>query len=164
MTNLPCPTGDLCDFDFLEGEWTVANRRLKKRFAGSNDWDEFPATSRCTVLLGGVANVDEIKFPTRGFSGMTVRVFDRTRLRWSIYWINSRNGALEPPVRGGFTGARGEFYGDDVDNGRPVKVRFIWTRLGPDQARWEQAFARAPGAWETNWVMEFTRASHRTAR
>jgi hypothetical protein len=33
------------DFDFLTGYWEVSNRRLKKRHAGSTEWDEFPGRS-----------------------------------------------------------------------------------------------------------------------
>jgi hypothetical protein len=72
--------------------------------------------------------------------------------------VNSKTGALFPPVVGGFAGDRGEFYGDDEDGGRPVKVRYVWTRLGKDAARWEQAFAPDGRNWETNWVMDLTRA------
>ncbi|HEU4732807.1 MAG TPA: hypothetical protein VFT22_33155, partial [Kofleriaceae bacterium] len=36
-------TGDVHDFDFIAGAWTLQNRRLKARWAGSHDWDEFPA-------------------------------------------------------------------------------------------------------------------------
>jgi hypothetical protein len=149
--------GDLHDFDFIAGRWSIVNRRLKQRGVGSEEWEEFPATSRGALHLGGVANVDEIEFPTKGWSGMTVRVFNPETRQWSIYWINSRTGTLFPPVVGGFEGDRGEFYGEDQDDGRPVKVRFIWTKKGPDAARWEQAFAYDGKTWETNWVMELTR-------
>ncbi len=151
--------GDLHDFDFIEGNWRVANRRLKARGVGSSDWDEFPATSRAALHLGGVANVDEIAFPAKGWSGMTMRVFNLEKRQWSIYWTSSKVGTLYPPVVGGFAGDRGEFYGEDEDEGRPVKVRFIWTRLGPNKALWEQAFSPDGHAWETNWVMDLTRGS-----
>lgn len=151
-------TGDLHDFDMFAGDWTLANRRLKARGVGSKDWEEFPATSRTTIHLGSVANVDEIVFPTKGWSGLTVRTFDREKRQWSIYWVNSRDGVMFPPVVGGFTGDRGEFYGDDEDDGRKVKVRFVWTRRGPDAARWEQSFSYDDGrTWETNWVNDLTR-------
>jgi hypothetical protein len=156
---MPLPTGDVHDFDFLEGAWSVANRQLKARWEGSADWDEFPATHRFWRLLGGVANVDEMVFPTQGWKGMTVRLFDLGTRRWSIHWIDSRSGVLFPPVHGGFAGDRGEFYGEDVDGGLPVQVRFLWTKLGPDAARWEQAFSLDGRVWETNWVMELTRAA-----
>jgi hypothetical protein len=151
-------TGDVHDFDFFAGTWRSTQRRLKARNVGSSEWDEFPASLVCRPYLGGEANTDEVTFPTKGWSGMAVRTFDVAKRQWSIYWINSKRGILElPPVVGGFTGDRGEFYGEDTDDGRPIKVRFVWTRLGPDRAHWEQAFSYDGSAWETNWVNEFER-------
>jgi len=89
---------------------------------------------------------------------MTVRVFNVEQRQWSIYWVNSREGILSPPVVGGFNGARGEFYGRDHDGNRTVEVRFIWRREGCNAARWEQAFCYDGHTWETNWTMDFTRA------
>jgi PAS domain S-box-containing protein len=152
------PTGGIHDFDFLIGSWNVLNRRLKKRFSGSSDWEEFPATSRCWQHMGGVVNVEEMRFQTKGFSGMSLRAFAKQERRWSIYWMDGSEGVLFPPVRGGFSGERGEFLGEDIHDGRPVKVRFVWTRLGPDRSRWEQAFSLEGTGWESNWVMDFTRA------
>lgn len=151
------------DFDFLLGHWQVQNRRLQQRLAGCDTWDEFPATSQAWVMLDGAVSVDEMRFPTQGFSGMTLRTLDHGTQRWSIYWINSTNGQLFPPVHGGFNGERGEFFGADSDDGRAVRVRFVWTRLGPDAARWEQAFALDGGGWEENWVMELQRAQEAPA-
>src|SRR5215470_11697297 len=153
------PTGGLHDFDFLAGAWTVVNHRLKNRWVGSHEWDEFPATDCATIYIGSVANVDEIHFTTKGWAGVTLRTFDIETHRWSIYWVNSKTGVLFPPVVGGFDGDRGVFYGDDTDEGIPVKERFIWTKLGPDRAHWEQAFSRDGGrTWEVNWTNDFTRA------
>ncbi len=151
-------TGDIHDFDFVAGAWTVRNRRLKQRFAGSDDWDQFPAVDCAQIYLGGTVNVDEIKFPTRGWAGTTLRNFDLEKRQWSIWWISSRTGKLSPAVVGGFSGDRGEFYGEDEDDGRPVKARFLWIRQGPDHAHWEQAFSRDGTTWEVNWVNELTRA------
>lgn len=150
--------GDATDFDFLVGSWQILNRRLKKRGVGSNEWDEFPAHYHCQRYLNGVANVDEMVVPSKGFSGMTVRSFDIVARRWAIYWINSGSGILCPPVFGGFTGNRGDFYGEDFDDGKAVRVHFVWSRLSSDRAQWHQAFSSDGSAWETNWIMEFTRA------
>jgi hypothetical protein len=148
-------TGRADDFDFLAGEWHIANRRLKARGVGSTEWDELPGSHRAALHLGGIANVEEIAFPT--WSGMAVRHFRLADRQWSIRWIDSRTGEIDSPVVGGFAGDRGEFYGEDVAGGQPVKVRFVWTRLGADRARWEQAFCHDGQRWEINWVMEFTR-------
>jgi len=124
-------TGDLHDFDFLAGEWSIVNRTLRARGVGSDDWDEFPGSLRLYFLLGGLVNVDEIAFPTKGWSGSSVRIFNLERHQWSIYWVSSMAGVLQPPVVGGFSGSLGEFHGEDEDAGRRVKVRYLWTKLGP---------------------------------
>lgn len=151
------PTGDIHDFNFLLGNWSVLNRRLKVRGKGRDDWEEFAGISRCEPKLGHAVNVDEICFPTLGWSGLTLRLFDRLQKRWSIYWMSSEGTTLFPPVQGGFVGDHGVFFGDDEDGGRPVKVRFVWEKQGPIHARWTQAFSPDGVDWEVNWVMEFTR-------
>ena len=152
------------DFDFLHGRWSVVNRRLQQRWAGCTEWDVFPATVEDRSVLAGGANMDEITFPTRGFTGMTLRLFDVERQQWWLYWVNSRDGLLQPPVVGRFEGDTGTFEGDDTDEGRPVRVRFIWRR-GTDSARWEQAFSDDGGVtWETNWIMEMTRVGDAPAQ
>ena len=148
------------DFDFLAGTWNINNRRLVKALAGSDEWDEFP--SRCVAgrHFDGGASFEEITFPTKGFSGLTVRVFNPQTRQWSIYWANSTQGVLGmPPMVGSFDGDRGEFYADDSHEGTPVRCRFVWTVLGADSCRWEQAFSvDGEQTWETNWTMDFTRA------
>ncbi|WP_049577832.1 hypothetical protein [Nonomuraea sp. SBT364] len=148
------------DFDFYEGTWNVLNRRLVKPLTGSDTWDEFPGRSVATRHFGGAASFDEITFPTKGFSGLTVRLYNPETRQWAIYWASSARGVLDlPPMVGGFDGDRGEFYADDSHEGTPVRCRFIWTILGPDTCRWEQAFSvDGERTWETNWIMDSTRA------
>jgi hypothetical protein len=146
------------DFDFLTGSWTIANRRLRKILAGSTEWDEFSATSTCARLFDGAANIDEMFVPARGFSGLSLRLFEPGSGQWSIYWVNSRDGKLEPPVVGGFVDGVGTFYGDDVFEGAPIRVRFTWSHITPTTARWQQAFSvDGEATWETNWIMDLTR-------
>jgi hypothetical protein len=148
------------DFDFLVGgSWHVVNRRLRRRLPGGDDWTTFEHTFHAQVLVDGQVSIDENVFASEGFTGLTFRTLDVAAQRWAIYWINSRDGLLQPPVHGGWNGDRGQFFGDDEDAGRPVHVRFLWERLGPDTARWSQDFALigGDGAWETNWVMDMRR-------
>ena len=89
-----------------------------------------------------------------------MRSFDPETRAWSIWWLDGRNPhRLDPPVVGGFTGTTGVFLTDDMLDGRPIKVRFIWTVEPGRNPTWEQAFSPDGGAtWETNWTMEFVRA------
>ena len=146
------------DFDFNHGEWKVTNRRLKVRGVGSDDWEVFPSFETAQLLMGGTVSIDESDFPTKGFNGMTLRLYQPAEDRWAIYWINSKDGKLQPPVYGRFENGQGVFAGDDLDDGRPVKVLFDWSGTDTDTPRWSQAFSYDDGAtWETNWIMEFRR-------
>ena len=66
---------------------------------------------------------------------------------------------IDTPMVGGFDGPNGLFYGDDVHEGRPVRVRFRWFADSREQCRWEQAFSVDGGrSWEINWQMSMQRA------
>ena len=151
-------TGTVHDFDYFQGAWSTRQRRLRARGVGSTEWEEFPATLCMRLYLDGLATVDEIYLPTKGIAGLTLRSFDLEKHQWLIHWVSSRDGKLDAGVVGGFDGARGEFYGEDRDEGRPVKIRYTWTKLDHDHARWEQAFSYDDRTWETNWTADFTRA------
>jgi hypothetical protein len=143
------------DFDFLVGEWTIANRRLRERLIGSDDWEEFESTSVVHGLFDGAANVDEITFPTKSFKGLTLRLFDPEREEWSLYWANSQTGVLFPPVVGRFNDGRGEFYGDDVEGGTPVRVRISGPRSPrhlPAGSRPSRPTAARPGKRTGSWI------------
>jgi len=161
MTDVLQNEATASDFDFWFGSWEVRNRWLRRRLAGSDDWEEFDATVVARPLLGGVGNEDEFRTDhAGGFIGMSFRFFDPERRRWSIYWADSRRpGELDPPVFGTFSGDVGVFEGEDVHKGHPILVRFTWSGVTTPTPRWEQAFSDDGGrTWETNWVMDFTRA------
>jgi len=160
MTDVLQNEATASDFDFWFGSWDVRNRWLRRRLAGSDDWEEFDATVVARPLLGGVGNEDEFRTDhAGGFIGMSFRFFDPERRRWSIYWADSRRpGELDPPVFGTFSGDVGVFEGEDVHKGHPILVRITWSGVTTPTPRWEQAFSDDGGrAWETNWVMDFTR-------
>jgi hypothetical protein len=150
------------DFDFLHGAWRVHNRRLRQPLTGSEEWYEFDGRSVERPFWDGQGNLEEYEAtlpdgtPLRGIA---LRLYDPKAQRWTIHWSNSANGTLDPPMTGAFRDGRGEFYSHEDYRGRMILVRFIWTSSGKDAARWEQAFSADAGrSWETNWIMEFTRA------
>ncbi|MFF7308096.1 hypothetical protein [Streptomyces sp. NPDC008137] len=148
------------DFDFFHGAWQVLHRRRTDFLDPHGDWTEFRGTSRCRPLFDGAANLDEVDMPRLAAKGATLRLFDPQTGRWSLNWASSITGTLFPPVFGRFEGGRGEFYGDDVHDGKDVRVRFVWSGVSATSARWEQAFSVDGGeTWLTNWTMDFTRAS-----
>ena len=153
-------TGTKDDFAYFEGGWTTKQHRLIMAGARRGQWDDFPGTLCMTRYLDGLTTIDELYFPQSGTAGLTLRTFDPKARQWSIYWVNSTTGRLDPvPVVGGFQAGRGEFYASDHIDGRPVKVRYLWLVTDHDHARWEQAFSFNDHTWETNWTAEFTRAA-----
>jgi hypothetical protein len=162
LATMPVAAEPPRDFAFWTGDWEVAHRQLKRRLVGETEWITFAGSCSARQLLGGFANMDEneIRKPTDTYIGMTVRMFDQAKRLWSIYWLDSRFPGVEPPVVGSFANGIGTFYGDDVLDGRKIRVRFLWTTTNPDAPRWEQAFSADDGeSWETNWIMDFRRRS-----
>jgi hypothetical protein len=150
------------DFDFLFGDWRIENTRLLKRLESCTESETFHATGHAEPVLSGVGNIDDFvpEGWRPGFLGMTLRLFNLQTGRWSIYWASNATGSLEPPVVGGFNDGVGIFEGDDELNGRPVRVRFVWSEITAHSARWEQMFSGDGGTtWETNWIMRFTRTT-----
>lgn len=150
----------LHDFAFQTGEWRVRHRKLKRRLIGETEWLEFDGTCRAREVMAGAGNVDDhfLDDPAGPYRATTMRRLDPASDRWSIWWFDSRDAALGPPVHGRFDKGVGTFLGDDELDGRPIVMRFIWSRIAADSAQWEQAFSPDPGAtWETNWVMQFER-------
>jgi hypothetical protein len=148
------------DFDFLIGTWKVHHRTLKKRLNGSTEWQEFEGETVDRKILNGLGNMDEnlIHAQAGSVHAMTLRLFNPESNEWSIYWSTDRTGTLDVPVIGGFTEGRGEFYSQEVFDGRHIYSRFIWSKITSNSCQWEQAYSEDGGkTWETNWIMEFER-------
>lgn len=72
--------------------------------------------------------------------------------------MSNATGRLEPPVIGVFKDGVGIFNGQDMLDGKPIRVRFTWSGITSETALWEQEFSGDNGvSWEKNWIMQFTR-------
>ena len=164
MTQTEAVPPGLHDFDFLVGHWKVHHRRLKERLANNHEWVEFEGTSVLHMVMGGYGTVDDnvLEAPAGTYRAVSLRSFDPKSGQWSTWWLDSRMplGPLDPPVRGGFRDGIGTFLGDDTFNGKPIRVRYLWSEITPTSCHWEQAFSPDNGVtWETNWVMDLTRTN-----
>ncbi len=144
-------------FDWEIGTWRSQVRVLANPLSDAPDeWLDFAGTSVVRPLMDRRANVVEfgVQGPTGRIDALNMRLYEPQNDRWSLTFVNMRDGLLAPAVYGGFDGRVGEFYGEDHLDGRPIKVRFLITRQGPDKARFEQAFSDDGGqTWETNWTV-----------
>ena len=148
------------DFDFLIGTWKVHHRTLKKRLNESTEWNEFEGQTVSSKIINGLGIIDHsiLHAPTGPVHAMALRLFNPASKEWSIYWSTDQTGILDVPVIGGFRNGRGEFYSQEIFEGRHIYSRFIWSKITASFCQWEQAFSEDGGkTWETNWIMEFER-------
>jgi hypothetical protein len=155
------PAGTPRDFDFEHGRWHTSLRKLLRPLSGHGQWAEYGGTSTVHALLGGRANLVELEVagPQGRIEGVSLRLFDTARQRWTLNYSNVASGTLELPMSGGFAGGtHGVFYSPDTFQGRPILVRFVIDVVDPDHCRFEQAFSADGGStWEVNWIASDTR-------
>lgn len=151
------------DFDYAVGSWKIHLKRLKKRLAGSTEWIELDGTIVCRKVLDGRAEVEEMNVESADkrmhIQGLAMRLYNPGSHQWSIYWVNGADGVLEQnPMVGQFSNGRGEFYNQQVFEGRAIYARFLWSNVATDTPHFEQAFSADGGkTWETNWITDQTR-------
>jgi hypothetical protein len=150
------------DFDFEFGAWKARLSRLEHPLSGSTHWLDYEGTSVVRKVWDGRANLGELDVhgPAGHIEGMTLRLYNGETRQWNITWANASGGTLDRSTMfGGFTGGRGEFFGQDSLNGRAIYVRFVFSNITPTSFRFEQAFSADGGKrWEVNWRAEFTRS------
>jgi hypothetical protein len=145
------------DFDFIFGRWKV---HLKRKAAGTDRWTESDGYGIYRKVWGGRANLNE--FLTENSSGhvegLTLRTYNPETHQWSLYWANSRDGILSSPQVGRFNHGQGEFYRQDNSAGKSILVRYVWSKITPTSAHFEQAFSEDGGkSWDVNWISDMAR-------
>ena len=148
------------DFDFELGSWKIHLKRLVHPLADSTTWVEFDGTTVTRKIWNGRAQIEE--FHTDGSTGhvegLTLRLYRPEGRQWYLYWANSKDGVLGLPTIGEFKDGVGDFYDQEPYNGRVILVRYIWSRLTPNSAHFEQSFSDDGGkTWEVNWITDQTR-------
>jgi len=151
------------DFDFELGSWNIHLKKRLNPLTGSNQWVEFDGTSVTRKVWDGRSQIEEFETdsPAAGhIEGLTLRTYDPQAHLWRLYWANSKNGIMDPPQIGQFKNGVGEFYAQDMLNGKPIWIRFLWTETNTDKPHFEQSFSDDGGkTWEVNWITDQTRVS-----
>lgn len=143
------------DFDFELGSWNIHLKELPDRLVGSKKWIQFDGTSTTQKLWNGRAQIEQ--FETNGaaghIEGLTLRTYDPKAHQWYLYWANSKDGDLLVPQIGEFKNDVGEFYAQDMLNGKSIFVRFIWSKTNTPVPHFEQSYSGDGGrTWELNWI------------
>lgn len=150
-------SGKKGDFDFLTGEWTIENRRLKT--PNTNDWDEFGGEATIFGFLDGIGSLEELRIPARNFAGMGLRLLDIDNGVWNDYWVNAKNPVLSVPgLQGQFENGVGSFTAEEESDGKKSIVRGVWDQITPNSCRWFQSSSTDGGkTWLDNWIMQWRR-------
>ena len=150
------------DFDFLAGHWTLHLKRRLEPLTGSAKWVEFDGAGLYRQIWDGRANLNEFEAegPSGHIEGLTLRTYNPETHLWSLFWANSREGVLDKPQIGRFENGQGEFYAQDMIDGKPVWVRYVWSKITPTSAHFEQAYSADAGkSWEVNWISDMTKTA-----
>jgi len=148
------------DFDFEIGTWKTQLSRLQRPLSGSTTWVKYEGITVVRKVWKGRANLVELVADGLAghFEGLSLRLYNPQSRQWSLNFAGGNSGAMSPPVIGAFNNGRGEFYGQEIFNGRAIFVRFVISDITPDSCRFEQAFSDDGGkTWEVNWIAIDTR-------
>jgi hypothetical protein len=153
------------DFDFEFGTWKTHLRRLQRPLTGSTTWVEYNGTTVVRKVWGGRANLVELVAdgPAGHIEALSLRLYNPESHQWSLNFSSSSSGTLGQPTIGEFKNGRGEFYDQEMFNGRAILVRFVISDITPDSCRFEQSFSDDGGkTWELNWIAVDTRVPEKS--
>lgn len=148
------------DFDFEIGTWKTHLKRLLRPLTGSTTWVEYNGTTVVRKVWEGRANLVElvVEGPSGHLEVLSLRLYNPESRQWSLNSAGSGSGTLGPPAIGEFKNGRGEFYNQEMLNGRAILVRFVISDITPTSCRFEQSFSDDGGkTWEVNWIAVDTR-------
>lgn len=148
------------DFDFEIGTWKTHLKRLQRPLTGSTTWVEYTGTTVVRKVWDGRANLVELDVtgPAGRIEALSLRLYNPESRQWSLNFASSGSGSLSVPAIGEFKNGRGEFYNQEMLNGRAILVRFVISDITPTSCRFEQSFSDDGGkTWEVNWIAVDTR-------
>lgn len=148
------------DFDFAIGTWKTQLKRLVRPLTGSTTWVELEGTTVVRRIWDGRANLAELKIDAADgpIHVLSLRLYNPQARQWSLNTANGSSGTLSVPTVGEFKEGRGEFYDQEVFEGRIILVRNVWSDISADSCRFEQSFSDDYGkTWEVNWIAVDTR-------
>jgi hypothetical protein len=151
------------DFDYLIGSWKIHLKKLVNPLTGSRQSIEFDGKVECHKIWDGRGELEQfdVDSPEKHIviHGLAIRLYNPKTHQWHIYWADANRGMIDwPPVEGHFTNGRGEFYDEEDHDGKPILVRYVWTRTDTSSPHFEQSYSDDWGkTWEVNWITDQTK-------
>lgn len=148
------------DFDFEFGSWTATLHMQAHPLTKSPEWVTYTGTSVVRKVWNGRANLGELEVGNGAnhIEAMTLRIYDPKTERWSVYFANAKGGLETTPMIGRFENGQGDFYDSEELDGKPIKVRFIFSDITSTSFQFVQSFSADGGkTWIPNWISTFKR-------
>jgi hypothetical protein len=150
------------DFDFNLGTWKIHVERLLHPLTGSKTWVTLEGTKVVQKIWDGRAQVEQVEAdgPNAHLENMGLMLYNPKSHQWSVSFVNSSDGILQPPpMLGEFKSGRGEFFDSETYDGRAIVVRITWSDFTATTHHLEQSFSADGGrTWESNLKVTLTRA------
>ena len=152
------------DFDFNFGVWHTHIVRVVKPLTASHATAVEDGTVTVRKIWGGKASLEEIEADGAAghWEGMTIFLYNPAAHRWSQTYIGAKDGTYSPGDIGAFENGRGEFASTDSVDGKPVRVRGVWSDVTPTSHRYHIMYSGDAGAhWQTVFDAHLTRIAER---
>jgi hypothetical protein len=154
------------DFDFNLGTWKIHVERLLHPLTGSKTWVILEGSKVVQKIWGGRAQIEQVEAdgPNAHLENMGLMLYNPKSHQWSVSFVNSSEGILQPPpMLGEFKSGRGEFFDSETYDGRAIVARITWSGFTPTTHHLEQFFSQDGGrTWESNLKVTLTRAPNGT--
>lgn len=125
------------DFDFARGVWHTHVTQVLDPFAGGTHTVTMEGTKTARPVWDGRAWLEEIEAdgPKGHWEGATFFLYNAKSGQWSQTYIDSDSGEMQAPSIGNFKDGRGELYSTEVNHGRTILVREVWSDIKADLTR-----------------------------
>lgn len=147
------------DFDWMIGTWKAHTKSRVHSSTGPDTWIEFDGTEIVRKIWdGAVLDESERDTPDRHDKSLMLYTYTPGTHQWYIYFASDRDGKVGLPNVGEFKDGRGEFYVQDVLNGKLLFNRYVWSATTSASPHYEESWSSDGGrTWELVRIVDFAR-------
>jgi hypothetical protein len=153
------------DFDSLAGTWKGHTKYRAHPFAGSDTWIESDGTESFQKIWdGGMLELSK-GASANGPVGLLLYTYNPQSHQWYVYFANSKDGKVGLPNVGEFRNGRGEFFVQDMLNGKSLLNRYVWSQIVSSSPHFEESWSSDGGRmWEPVRIVDLARVSDDTGK
>jgi len=151
------------DFDSLAGTWKGHTKYRAHPFVGSDTWIESDGTEIFQNIWDGAMLELSEGANTNGPVGLMLYTYNPQSHQWSVYFASRKDGKVGLPNVGEFRNGRGEFFVQDMLNGKSMLNRYVWSQIASSAPHFEESWSSDGGrTWEPVRIVDLARVSDDT--